>query len=188
VPDLRIASRDIDLSYAQRTAEYRHERSAVMFGNRKRKADEYETKQAKERYERALAAGMEINKRIVDLHKMDRKRLQGELQILHAEAKHQVQIIQQSIADRTGHRSEGSPDAEGDLFTFYGESIAEVLRDNSADPQSVLQALSDKLPEVRFTVHWYDAVAMVAAMFREHRVACIIEGLEMAGLWESKRC
>ena len=158
-----------------------------MFGNKKRRADEYETKQAKERYEGALAAGMEINKRIVELHRMDRKRLQGELRRLRAEAKHQTQIIQQSIADRTGYRSDGSIDPDGDLATFYAEGIAEVMRDNSADPQSVMQALTDKLPEVRFTVHWYDAVAMLAAMFREYRVACIIEGLEMAGMWDATK-
>jgi hypothetical protein len=156
-----------------------------MFGSsRKRRLDEYETKQAKERYERAFAAGMEINKRIVELHKMDSSRLQGELKVLLAEAKHQTQLIQQSIADRTGYSFDGPPDAEGDLFTFYGDLIAGVMRENSADPQTVMQALADKLPDVRFTVHWYDAVAMVAAMFREYRVGCIIEGLEMAGLWE----
>jgi hypothetical protein len=76
---------------------------------------------------------------------------------------------------------------EGDLFTFYGDLIAGVMRENSADPQTVMQALADKLPDVRFTVHWYDAVAMVAAMFREYRVASIIEGLELAGLWEDNR-
>ncbi|MET4278750.1 MULTISPECIES: hypothetical protein [unclassified Bradyrhizobium] len=62
-----------------------------------------------------------------------------------------------------------------------------MMRENSADPQSVMQALAEKLPEVRFTVHWYDAVAMVATMFREYRIGCIIEGLEMAGMWESDR-
>jgi hypothetical protein len=149
--------------------------------------DEYEAKRAKERYDRAFAAGMEINKRIVELHKMDRGRLQPELRVLLAEAKHQTQIIQQSIADRTGYSFDGPPDSEGDLFTFYGDVIAGVMRENSADPQTVMQALADKLPEVRFTVHWYDAVAMVAAMFREYRVASIIEGLEMAGMWEEER-
>lgn len=158
-----------------------------MFGSRKRKIEECEAKQARERYERAFAAGMEINKRIVELHKKDRSRLQPELRVLLADAKHQTQLIQQSIADRTGYSFDGPPDPDGDLFTFYGDLIAGVLRENSADPQTVMQALADKLPEVRFTVQWYDAVAMVAAMFREYRVGCIIEGLEMAGLWENDR-
>lgn len=159
-----------------------------MFGSkRKRRLEEYETKQAKERYEQALAAGMEINKHIVELHKMDRSRLQSGLRLLLAEAKHQTQIIQRSIVDRTGYSFDGEPDPDGDLFTFYGETIAGVMRENSADPQSVMQALADKLPEVRFTVHWYDSVAMTAAMFREYRVASIIEGLEMAGMWNEER-
>jgi hypothetical protein len=158
-----------------------------MFGNRKKRLEEYETKQAQERYERALAAGRKINVRIVELHKIDKSRLQGELRVLLAEAKHQTQMIQQSIADRTGYSFDGSPDAEGDLFTFYGDLMAGVMRENSADPQTVMQALTEKLPDVRFTVHWYDAVAMVAAMFREYRVACIIEGLEMAGMWDTTR-
>jgi hypothetical protein len=159
-----------------------------MFGSgKKRRLDEYETKQAKERYDRAFAAGMEVNKRIVELHKIDRSRLQGELKGLMAEAKHQTQMIQQFIVDRTGHSFDGPPDSDGDLFTFYGDMIAGVMRDNSADPQTVMQALADKLPDVRFTVHWYDAVAMVAAMFREYRIASIIEGLEMAGMWEEER-
>jgi hypothetical protein len=188
VSELRIATRDIDLPYAARTTEYRGQGRAVMFGSkRKRRLEEYETKQAKERYDRAFAAGMEINKRIVELHKMDRSRLQGELRLLLAEAKHQTQIIQRSIVDRTGYSFDGEPEAEGDLFTFYGDVIAGVMRENSADPQTVMQALADKLPDVRFSVHWYDAVAMTAAMFREYRVSCIIEGLEMAGMWDDGR-
>jgi hypothetical protein len=158
-----------------------------MFGSRKRKIDEYEAKQGRERYDRAFAAGMEINKRIVELHKMDRSHIQPELRVLLADAKHQTQLIQQSIADRTGYSFDGPSDSEGDLFTFYGDVIAGVVRENSADPQTVVQVLAEKLPEVRFTVHWYDAVAMVAAMFREYRIASIIEGLEMVGMWESER-
>jgi hypothetical protein len=107
--------------------------------------------------------------------------------VLLADAKHQTQLIQQSIADRTGYSFDGPSDSEGDLFTFYGDVIAGVVRENSADPQTVVQVLAEKLPEVRFTVHWYDAVAMVAAMFREYRIASIIEGLEMVGMWESER-
>ena len=155
-----------------------------MFGGRKRRLDEYEQKQAKGRYERAMAAGREINLRMVALHRVDRSRLQGELKVLLADAKHQTAMIQRSIVDRTGYSFDGPPDNEGDLFTFYGDLIAGVMRENSADPQTIMQALADRLPEVRFTVHWYDAAAMVAAMFREYRVASIIEGLELAGLWE----
>jgi hypothetical protein len=158
-----------------------------MFGNRKRRLDEYETKQAKERYEQALVAGMEINKRMVELRTIDRSRLQRELRVLLAEAKHQTQMIQRSIVDRTGYSFDGEPDTEGDLPTFYGDLIAGVLRENSAGPQTVMQALADKLPDVRFTVHWYDTVAMTAAMFREYRIASVIEGLELAGLWEDQR-
>lgn len=156
-----------------------------MFGaKQKRRREEYETKQARERYERALAAGMEINKRLATLHKMDRSRLQPELQVLLAEAKHQTAMIQQSIVDRTGYDFGGAVDTDGDLFTFLADVVAGVMRENSADPQTLMQALADKLPEVRFTVHWYDAAAMTAAMFREQRVVSVIEGLEMAGLWD----
>ncbi len=158
-----------------------------MFGDKMRTLDESEEKKAKERYERALEAGRKINLRIVALHVMDRSRLQGELKALLADAKHQTMLIQQSIRDRTGYDFDGSLESESDLFTFYGDLIGGVMRSNTTDPQTVMQALADKLPYVRFTVHWYDAVSMVAAIFREYRVASVIEGLEIAGLWENGR-
>lgn len=157
-----------------------------MFGSRKRTLDEHEEKQARERYERCLEAGMELNKRMVALHKVDRSRLQGDLRVLHADAKHETAMIRQSIADRTGYTFEGGgPD--GDLFTFLAELNVAMVRENSADPQTVMQALADKLPDVRFTVHWYDAVSLGAAMYREQRVVNVIEGLELAGLWKGDR-
>lgn len=155
-----------------------------MFGSRRRKVDERDERQARERYERCLESGMELNKRMSALHKMDRSRLQGELRVLHADAKHETAMIRQSIADRTGYSFDGgTPD--GDLFTFLAELTVSMVRENSADPQTVMQALADKLPDVRFTVHWYDAVSLGAAMFREQRVVNVIEGLELAGLWKN---
>lgn len=50
------------------------------------------------------------------------------------------------------------------------------MRENSADPQTVMQALADRLSDVRFIVHGYDAVAMTAAMFREYRITSVTEG------------
>jgi hypothetical protein len=48
-------------------------------------------------------------------------------------------MIRQSIADRTGYRFEGGgPD--GDLFTFLTELTVAMVRENSADPQTVMQS------------------------------------------------
>jgi hypothetical protein len=53
-------------------------------------------------------------------------------------------MIRQSIADRTGYSFEGArPD--GDLFTFLAELTVAMVRENSADPQTVMQALADTL-------------------------------------------
>jgi hypothetical protein len=153
-----------------------------MFGNKKRRLDDCEDKQAWERYERALAAGRELNRRLAELHETDLSRFQGELQLLLAEAERQTDMIQQSIEDRTGYSIDG--DVEGDRFTFLAEMIAGVMRENIADPQTERQALANTPPEVRFTVHWYDAVAMAAAMFRQQRIASVIEGLQLARLWK----
>ena len=52
-------------------------------------------------------------------------------------------MIRQSIADRTGYSFEGGgPD--GNLFTFAELTVA-MVRENSADPQTVMQALADTL-------------------------------------------
>jgi hypothetical protein len=65
-------------------------------------------------------------------------RLQGELQALLAHAQHQTAMIRRSIADRTGHSFDGGgPD--GNLLTVA------MVRENSADPQTVMQALADNL-------------------------------------------
>ncbi|MGY3423043.1 hypothetical protein ACVWZW_003518 [Bradyrhizobium sp. F1.13.4] len=44
---------------------------------------------------------------------MDRSRIQPELRALLTEAKHQTQLIQQSIAGRTGYSFDGPPDSDG---------------------------------------------------------------------------
>lgn len=148
----------------------------------KRMRDEYEDGKARERYIDALAAGISINTRLSELHSLDRSRLQTEARILLLEAKRQTAKIIQSIADRTDYDFGGLSDAEGDLFTFYGDMIAGVMREHSIDPQTVWQALSERIPSAHFTVHLHDAVAMTAAILREERVAGIIEGLEISSM------
>jgi hypothetical protein len=44
------------------------------------------------------------------------------------------------------------------------------------------QSFSQAFPKVHFTVDWYDALSLVAAMFRQHQLAGIAEGLELAGV------
>jgi hypothetical protein len=45
-----------------------------------------------------------------------------------------------------------------------------------------MDILSNRSPEIAFTIEQQDAVAMVAAMIREQRLDGILEGLRLAGL------
>ena len=74
-----------------------------MFGNKwhQEKLRDHEQRQSKERFERNERDGREIYKRVAALKKMDRARVPHEVMLLFKDAKHQTELIRQSIANRT---------------------------------------------------------------------------------------
>jgi hypothetical protein len=114
---------------------------------------------------------------------LDRPKLPEAATLLLVDARHQVSLIRQSIADRTRYRFGGGEDLrEGDVATSIAEDITGVMREYDTDPQTLFQALSEQLPEANFTVDWYDAATLTAAEIRLQRIHGMIEGLKLAGL------
>ena len=156
-----------------------------MFGKRSRlrEANRRVEEKRQTAYKAQESDGADITKRIYELRQLDPvNRPQAVLGLLK-DAKHQLALIRQSIADRTHYDfgPYGEEAREGDIATYLAEDITGVMRENVTNPQTFWQAMSDQLPEVHFTVDWYDATSMVAAVIREMHLAGVIEGLELAG-------
>jgi len=136
-----------------------------------------------ETYRNMQARGAAIYHRLYELeHPGDRARVGQEVMTLLQQAKAQVEEICKSIHEKTRYEADPEPVNEGDSATALAESIAGVMRDYTCNPQSFWQAMFEALPDVQFTVGWYDAASMVAAMLRLERITGIIEGLEFAGV------
>ena len=157
-----------------------------MLGRKRRLRDAKRRIEAErsETYKKRQAEGAALSKRISELRNVtDPARLPAAAMELFKHAQFQVGLIRQSIKDKTDYDfSVGELLQEGDLATHLAEDISGVMRENTCDPQTVWQALSDALPDVNFTVNWYDAVSMVAAMLRETYLQGVLEGMELAGL------
>ena len=156
----------------------------MVFGKKQRKARlrVYEEKQIRERYERNEQQGADLYRRIAALEKLVPSRLGVEVLMLFKEARHQNELIRQSIKDRTGYDFDAGDPGHGDLATFLAEDVAYALRNNVTNPQTFFEAMSDQFPEVHFTIQQQDAISMVSAMIRAERIHGIIEGLQLAGV------
>ena len=141
-------------------------------------------RQLEKAYRSTQARGAALYGRLYDLEQLgDRARIGQEVMALLKQAQSQVNAICKSIHEKTKYEVDpGEPLDEGDSATALAEDIAGVMRDYTCNPQSMWQALSEALSNVQFTVDWYDAVSMVAAMLRQERITGIIESLELAGV------
>jgi hypothetical protein len=111
----------------------------------------------------------------------DRKNLLDAATALFKRTQADVVETRQSIASKSRYNfADGEPLAEGDFATWLAEDVVGLMRENTCSPQTVWEALTDALPDVRFTVDLYDAATLVAAMLREERAVGLIEGLRLA--------
>lgn len=155
----------------------------MMFGKKERR----ESKRNEERRQahRSLEAkGAALTRRLYEIRKLDTVDRPRAVQDLFKDAHHQLELIRQSIADRSRYDFSGGhyEDPEhGDLATVLAEDIASIVRENTVNPPSIWQALSEQVPAVHFKIDRYDATSIVAAMMREMHLAGVIEGLELAG-------
>ena len=155
-----------------------------MFGRRRREKilRDDDAEEAQARFERNKRAGRAIYARIADLRKVPRENLPDAVFLLFMEAKQQSEVIRRSISDRTHHDFNFGGMIDGDLATYLAQDAASALRDHITSPQTLLEAMSEQLPDVHFTIQQQDAVSMIAAMIREQRLDGILEGLRLAGL------
>jgi hypothetical protein len=159
-----------------------------MFGKKREKQEEKKSVAEAEKFRQQQREGAALYKRVAELQRLERAAVPEAAMLLLKDARHQVALIRQSIADRSGYNFRGGQDLpEGDLATSLAEDIAGVMRENITNPQTFFQAMSDQLPDVHFTVSWEDACTMVAAEIREERILGIIEGLQLAGLIQRDR-
>jgi hypothetical protein len=158
-----------------------------MFGRQKEKKHSYHVQEIRDRFQRNEHAGKDIYARIAGLKNVGREDLADEVFILFREAKHQSQLIRQTIKDRTQYEFDFGGMNEGDRATYLAEETANALRDHMTNTQTFFQVLSEQLPDVHYTIQQEDAVSMVAAMFREQRLEGILDGLRLAGLLNEPR-
>ncbi|MGY3609693.1 MULTISPECIES: hypothetical protein [unclassified Bradyrhizobium] len=154
-----------------------------MFGKKRKKMlRKQETQEVQARFEQNERAGKDIYARIADLKNVPRDTLPDAVFMLFVEAKHQSELIRQSIKERTRYDFNFVGLVDGDLATYLAEEAAHAVRDHVTNPQTFLEAMSEQFPDVHFTIQQQDAVSMVAAMIRVQRLEGILEGLRLAGL------
>src|SRR5215470_6772840 len=105
-----------------------------MFGSRKQKLREQEERQAQERFERNEGAGKDINGRAAELKKIDRADLPTAVLMLFREARHQSELVRQSITDNSGYDFDSAGPGHGDRATYLAREAALALRDHDTRP------------------------------------------------------
>jgi len=155
-----------------------------MFGKKRREklSRGPEAHDAEKRFARHERAGKEIYDRIADLKNVPRDNLPDAVFMLFVEAKRQSELIRTSIKETAGHDFDSGGTVDGDLATYLAQDAVSALRDCVTNPQTFLAAMSEKTPEVQFTISPQDAVSLLSAMIREQRLDGILEGLRLAGL------
>ncbi len=149
---------------------------------RQEKLREREVAQTQARFERNERAGKDIYARMAGLRNIPRENLPDAVFMLSMAAKRQSEQIRQSIKDRTRYDFDFDALIDGDLATYLAEDTGYALREHVTNPLTFFEVMSEKLPDVHFTIQRQDAVSMVAAMIREQRLEGILEGLRLAGL------
>ncbi|MCA1453587.1 hypothetical protein I6F35_10230 [Bradyrhizobium sp. BRP22] len=153
-----------------------------MFRRRKSGSRAADARQAQQGHERNKSSGRDIQARIAELRSTPREKLADAVFLLSIAAKQQSEQIRQSIRERAEAEFEFDPPAKGDIADYLAEETVAVLRHHEVDVPKLIDILSQRSPDVDFTVHQQDAVSMLAALIREQRLEGILEGLRLAGL------
>jgi hypothetical protein len=102
--------------------------------------------------------------------------------MLFMAAKQQTEQARHAIDQHAKVQFAFDPPPSGDLAGYLSQEIVTVLRHYKADAPSLLESLSGRSRDARFTVCEEKAVLMLAAVIREQRLDGILEGLRLAGL------
>ena len=132
--------------------------------------------------QRETSPGEGIRDRIAGLRSLPREQLPDAVFMLAMEAKRQSALLRQAINPRADVELGASSAPDADLATYLAQETASILRHHTASSPSFLDALLQRLRDVRFTVDQTEAVALLAATLREQWIEGILEGLRLAGL------
>lgn len=153
-----------------------------MFRGRKSKSRAPDAQLAEQRRKRNKSSGGDILASIAELRSMPREKLADAVFLLSMAAKQQSNQIRRSIDERAGAEFEFEPPPNGDLADYLAAEAVSVLRHHEADVPRFVDLLTQRSPDVDFTVDKRDAASMLASTIREQRLEGILEGLRLAGL------
>ena len=128
------------------------------------------------------SSSQDLQARIAQLRALPRDKLADAVFMLWVEAKQQSSLTRQAIKERAPVEPDLDPSPDADLATRLAADALASLRHHDADLPTLLDVLLQRSPEVRFAVRQEEAVAMLAATFREHRLEGILEGLRLTGI------
>lgn len=109
-----------------------------MFAKKHQKRPDYQAAEIQERFERNERAGKDLAARIGELKNVARDDLVHEVFMLFREAKHQSQLIRQSIKDRTQHDFDIGGTSEATSRLLRAEEAAYKAPDHVTNPADVL--------------------------------------------------
>ncbi|TYO61976.1 hypothetical protein FXV83_35275 [Bradyrhizobium hipponense] len=124
----------------------------------------------------------DIQARIAELRSLPREKLADAVFMLSMNARRQRELIRQAIEKRAEVDLDFDPPAKADLASYLANDVVSTLRHHVADLPTLLDLLVQRAPHVCFTVHREEAVSLLAAIIREHRLEGVLEGLRLAGL------
>lgn len=158
-----------------------------MFGSKKRLWEGERKRMAERRdaWEKSEKRAAKLYERAYHLEDCKSDELPHVALALYRDAQHELALVRQSIADRTGYKPfpyTGDEKPVGDAATSTAEDIADMARENHTNPQTMFQAMSEQFPEVHFTLDYCDLCSLISASIRQERLLGIVEGLELAGM------
>jgi hypothetical protein len=132
--------------------------------------------------QKAESDACELQDRITDLKNVSQEQLADATFMLFMVAKQQTEQARHAIDQHAKVQFAFDPPPNGDLADYLSREMVTVLRHYVTDAPSLLESLSGRSRDARFTVCEEKAVLMLAAVIREQRLDGILEGLRLAGL------
>jgi hypothetical protein len=154
----------------------------MMIRKRKNDSDVDDKLRKSHSHQKTESAARELQDRITDLKNVSREELADAAFVLFMAAKQQTAKARHAIDQRAKVQFAFDPPPSRDLAAYLSQEMVTLLRHYEASAPSLLESLSGRARDARFTVCEEKAVLMLAAVIREQRLDGILEGLRLAGL------
>jgi hypothetical protein len=161
---------------------YRWPEAAMMIRKRKNDSGVDDKQRKPHSRQKAESDACELQDRITDLKNVSQEQLADATFMLFMVAKQQTEQARHAIDQHAKVQFAFDPPPNGDLADYLSREMVTVLRHYVTDAPSLLESLSGRSRDARFTVCEEKAVLMLAAVIREQRLDGILEGLRLAGL------